>query len=358
MLPGILIGVLLMNASTGVPSLFAVSTMIGNSLEAIVGVYLLQRYVQFHPALDRVRDVLGLTMCAVISPVISASIGVVGLALADMAPWAAFGPLWVGWWVGDAVGILLVTPVFLTWAGQRPMEWARPVVLEWLSFLTLLIVTSQLVFEIMTIVQPSQLPLTYIPFVFLIWAALRLGQPAASTATLLVGGIAAVGTIQGTGPFGSVISHVWMTDLVLLVNFLLVFSLTGMLLSAALTERRRAQQQFQTIFDAMPAMIWYKDRANNILRANRAAYESVGLTAASTQGKSTADLYPDEAAHYFQDDAEVMQTGKPKLGIIEPYQGAKGAKKWIRTDKIPIGMTRAILLVSLYLRSTLPTGLG
>ena len=85
----------------------------------------------------------------------------------------------------------------------------------------------------------------------------------------------------------------------------------------------------------MPAFIWYKDRENRILRANRLAAESMGMSVEQVEGRSTYDLYPDEAAQYHHDDLEVIRSGEPKLGIVEILTTASGEKRWVRTDKIP-----------------------
>ena len=98
---------------------------------------------------------------------------------------------------------------------------------------------------------------------------------------------------------------------------------------------RKQQEEQQIIFHSAPLMIWYKDTENRILRANQTAAESVGLKVEEVEGLSTYELYPEEAAKYHQDDLEVIRSGNPKLGIIEPYQTASGKKRWVRTDKIP-----------------------
>ena len=100
-------------------------------------------------------------------------------------------------------------------------------------------------------------------------------------------------------------------------------------------ELRRQREEQEIILDAMPAMVWYKDRDNRILRANRAAAEASNRTTAELVGASTYDLYPDEAAAYHRDDVEVIESGRPKLGIVEQMQTATGEKRWVRTDKIP-----------------------
>lgn len=97
----------------------------------------------------------------------------------------------------------------------------------------------------------------------------------------------------------------------------------------------RSENQLNVIFNTVPAMIWYKDRKNNILRANQRAAASMGMTVDELEGKSTYELYPEHAKKYHEDDLEVIRSGNPKFGIIEPYETATGEKLWMCTDKIP-----------------------
>ena len=102
-------------------------------------------------------------------------------------------------------------------------------------------------------------------------------------------------------------------------------------------ERRllRSQIEQQALLELIPAMVWYKDTHNRVVRANRRAAESINKTVAEVEGQSTYDLYPEEAEHYYQDDLEVITSGRPKLGIVELYQTASGEKRWVQTDKVP-----------------------
>ena len=45
-----------------------------------------------------------------------ATIGVTSLAAGGLAERAAFGSVWLTWWLGDLAGALLVTPVIVLWA--------------------------------------------------------------------------------------------------------------------------------------------------------------------------------------------------------------------------------------------------
>jgi PAS domain S-box-containing protein len=74
--------------------------------------------------------------------------------------------------------------------------------------------------------------------------------------------------------------------------------------------RESAREELQIILDSVPALIWYKDRNNRILRANRAAAESMGTTPSALEGRSTYELYPEEAAAYHQDDLDVIRSGR------------------------------------------------
>ena len=98
----------------------------------------------------------------------------------------------------------------------------------------------------------------------------------------------------------------------------------------------RLNEDLRTIIDNAPAMIWYKDTHNTIIRVNPAGAESAGMTIEEIEGKSCYDLFPDLAEKYYQDDLEVITSGKPKIGIIEQMRTAQGKVLWVQTDKLPL----------------------
>lgn len=104
--------------------------------------------------------------------------------------------------------------------------------------------------------------------------------------------------------------------------------------NAAEAQLRQQQIEQQVLLDLIPAMVWYKDSHNRILRANRRAAESIDKSVAEIEGRSTYDLYPEEAEKYHRDDMEVIVSGQPKLGIVELYAGSH-EKRWVQTDKVP-----------------------
>jgi PAS domain S-box-containing protein len=97
---------------------------------------------------------------------------------------------------------------------------------------------------------------------------------------------------------------------------------------------QKHREELQTILDASPIMIFYKDRENKFIRVNKALAEATGLTKEAMEGKTVYEIYPNQKKDYWEDDKMVMASGKPKIGIIEPIDARTGAR-WVQTDKIP-----------------------
>ena len=112
---------------------------------------------------------------------------------------------------------------------------------------------------------------------------------------------------------------------------------------ADITERKRAeaelhrqQTELRVLFDLMPAMIWFKDTNNKILRVNQRAAQTAGKTVDEIEGKTTLEIYPMEADKFYADDLEVIRSGSPKLGIVESILDRKKNELWVQTDKVPV----------------------
>lgn len=107
---------------------------------------------------------------------------------------------------------------------------------------------------------------------------------------------------------------------------------------SAEAEAQRRLEELQLIFDASPIMFWYKDRSNRTLRVNQAAAALEGLPVAAIEGRSCYEMYPQEQAEaFYKDDLEVINSGQPKLGIIEQHRSPKGGHDlWMQTGKVPL----------------------
>jgi signal transduction histidine kinase len=237
--PGIALGAFLTNASTEVSLATAGGIAIGNTLEALAGAYLLGRLTAFRGSLDRVSHVLALVILAAgLSTLLSATVGVGSLWLSGAVTADAAPSLWRVWWVGDAMGNLVVAPLLLTWAHPR-LALLRRRWLEAASLVGSLLLVTGLVYSAPEAAGLQYRPLAYLTFPWLIWAALRFGQSGVTLATALVSGVAIWGTLQATGPFHLATAT---ESLVQLQLFLAVEAITGLLLAAVLAEREHAEQ--------------------------------------------------------------------------------------------------------------------
>jgi PAS domain S-box-containing protein len=239
--PGITLGAFLINVRTDEPAATAFGIAVGNTLEAVVGAWLLRRCTGFGGAPERLTDALGLvTFGAGLSTVVSATVGVTSLCLGGVHPWSAFGHLWSVWWLGDATGALVVAPALLAWASWPQRPWPPRRVAEAAALLLLLLSLGLVIFAGWLPRVTTDHPLEYAIFPFVIWAALHFGQFGSSTVTLVASVIAIWGTVHHLGPFSRGTDH---EDLILLQSFMAVVAVTGLLLSAAITERDRADRR-------------------------------------------------------------------------------------------------------------------
>ena len=99
---------------------------------------------------------------------------------------------------------------------------------------------------------------------------------------------------------------------------------------------RRQQTELRVLFDLVPAMIWFKDTENRILRVNRRVADNAGKSVEEIEGKPSAEIYPHEAAKFYADDLKVIRSGVSELGIVEALHGTKDGEVWVQTDKVPV----------------------
>ena len=98
----------------------------------------------------------------------------------------------------------------------------------------------------------------------------------------------------------------------------------------------RQQTEQRVIFDLTPAMICVKDTKNGILRVNQRLAEYAGKSVEEIEGKSYLEIFPHEAAKFYESDLEVIHSGAPILGVVEMVHGPEGQEYWVQTDKVPL----------------------
>jgi serine phosphatase RsbU (regulator of sigma subunit) len=217
-----------------VPVYTAAGIAVGNTLEAVVGAWLLERF-NFRPTLLRLRDLFALVLLgAVISTAVSATIGVASLSVGDSLSDSAL-TTWRLWWLGDMCGDLLVASAIFVLVTHWPYRDLPGSVAE-AVVLTLGLIGIELV------VFTQDVPATYLAFPIAVWAALRFLQPGATVAALIFGIIAVSFTGNETGPF---FRRAQDDGLLLAQSFSAIVGLTGLILAIVTYQRRRAERRAQ-----------------------------------------------------------------------------------------------------------------
>ena len=236
--PAILVAAFLANYTTTGVVLPSTGIAIGNTLEGLGAAVLVNRFARGGRVFDRVRDILRFTvLAALVSTTVSPSIGVVSLALGGLAAWQDAPRIWLTWWLGDAVGDIVIAPALILWIGVKPAaSWTRAQLLEWIA---LLLVTAGVAYALFGGVFPSRhYPLTVLLWPVMIWVAFRFGPREAATLMLIVSAIAISRTLSGEGPFAVSSRN---ESLVLLQVWTGITAATSLVLAAVVAAQRDIQ---------------------------------------------------------------------------------------------------------------------
>ncbi len=271
--PGIFFGAFAVNLTGGIAPLAAAGIAVGNTLEALLDAWLLTSFAGFRVSLERLRDVFALVLGAIVSTPVSATVGVAVLTLSGGAAGIPHGTIWLAWFSGDAIGILLVTPLILTWAAGPPLRLSVRDAVEAGVLASLLIAFTVVLF---------QAPFSYVYAIFpvTIWAALRFGPRGAATASFVVSVLAIWYTVRGVGPFATSTA---VNNLSQLQTFIGLLALTTLILAAVIAERgtaesalQRSRQQHRDIVHYASVGVYQTDPEGEILLANPALARILG----------------------------------------------------------------------------------
>ncbi|MFE7540721.1 MASE1 domain-containing protein [Streptomyces platensis] len=244
--PGIALGTLLVVASLSPLEVSVVGIMAGNTL-APVCAFLMLRRVGFHTGLDRLRDGVALVaLGAFAGMLVSATVGSATLLLSGALPPGGFWRTWAAWWVGDAMGVLVVTPLLLA---CRKLRWPTGVpAYQWAEAAVLLVASVVVAWVAVT----SRLSLLFLVFPLIVWAALRFQLAGAAPCVLLVSVLAITAAIRRTGPFEG---QSLLEAMVNLQALNASAALTALLLSAVVTEqnsiRHKVEQACRELADVV-----------------------------------------------------------------------------------------------------------
>lgn len=297
MTPGVALGATCVALQVGSPLELALAIAAGNTLGPLAAAFALQK-LGFHCELDRRRDMLLYAVAAGGGLALTATWGVLALALTGTLPWSGALRGWVFWWLGDIVGALTAGVPLLTfdWAALR--RGARPSRTLGTLALSVATVACGAVALLAPAGQPGAglSPLVFMPHLLLCWLALRAGVCAASFTALAVTACAAWGTSRGLGPFFTGDAH---QSLTLVWGYVTTLSVIAVLVTALVSEIAASEERWQLALDGSNTGVGDWDmRSGRMFFSRRLkallGYQPEEIT--NTYGEWTSRLHPEDRA--------------------------------------------------------------
>jgi integral membrane sensor domain MASE1 len=230
-LPAIFLGGFMTTFSTNVPVVASIAVGIGNMLEALIGnIIFIQRNGSVR--LDKLKDIFTLIIIAIIAPLVATIIGTYSLYWTGIVGYNELKAAVELWYFGDALGIIVFTPLIITWFSYSVSKKNTMQFIEAIAAFCALIASSTITFRVYTDIK-------YSVIITLVWLAIRFGARSVTLASFIVTTILLYFTFRGEGPFTQYTPHL---NLIFLQLFVAAISLTALILSAITTEQKKYSQ--------------------------------------------------------------------------------------------------------------------
>lgn len=260
--------------SLGAHGVVSTGIAVGSTLQPLLGAFLIRRWIGQDNILASARSVFQFIGVDLLVCLTAATIGVTTLAITGVMPWPKFILAWWTWWVGDSIGILILTPVIITWCRRPAFTWEPRRAAEAALLLSMVLGVALIAFAGWAPWGLGSDSRAYPAIPLLVWATFRFGKHGATAGLLLVSKTAVWGTAHGLGPF---VQPTLNESLLALQIFVGVVAVTILALAGTLAERRRAEQakldairdlehalhEIKTLRGLIPICAWCKKIRND-----------------------------------------------------------------------------------------------
>jgi signal transduction histidine kinase len=225
--PALIVGDLLVNDYSALPTGSAIGQTCGNLLEVLVATMLLRRLIHRGSPLGSAGNLTRTLLAIGAGTALSATIGGISLWLGAVVSASELPNVWRTWWLGDSVGALIVVPLALAWARPLLPRPSRARLVEGALMLATVCALSALAVR-------GGHSWTYVVFPALLWAALRFGPAGATLAITLAVGFTVWETTHYVGAF---VSHSVDHSVLTTQLYIGVGALSALYLAAVVSER-------------------------------------------------------------------------------------------------------------------------
>lgn len=209
-----------------------------NALESLCAAFCVRRWIGSNLTFSCVREVVLFTLLVVfLSNGITAFLGAAVAAVGRGLP---FFYNWLTWFIGDGVGIFVITPMWVIWAkdGRTVLQWEGWERVELFCLILATLLTGCLVFGTVRSDYES-IARSYLVFPLLIWASMRFNTAVVTLMILLHSLLVLFLVRMEYGVFGTTAGSISLNEICLQL-YLLATAIVPLLLSAMNTERTQA----------------------------------------------------------------------------------------------------------------------
>jgi len=342
---GVILGRLLINALSSSSPFWLVGATLASVSEVLLGVWLLTRNDKFSLSFTTVSDYLRLILLGGgVASIIGAIIGVLTLILSGFITTDYINNL-MRWWMGDVLGVVLVTPLILTWWQTKLKKLTNKQRIETFLLTGITLIAAQTIFldwfSDSLIIRPE----AFILFLPIIWVAIKLDIRATTFVLNIVAIQALSGAYLKTGYFANDIATTALYNYWL---YMLVLSAMGMTLATYVNQLNLSKLEFfnnnkhlNALIEAIPDAIFLKSADSRWLITNELAKQLFQLHDIPWQGKTEmelAELHPKfRAAHEkcLVDDTYTWKEGCLTL-FTEHVVTENGQELEFEVRKVPI----------------------
>lgn len=282
--PGITIGALIANVmaywNTGeLPAQTVISVSsciaIGHTLEALLGNFLVKRWIKDTYPFRNARNAFRFLFVTLIMAAVGAGIGSLSMLLFGLTHETQMLQLFLSWWVGGVVGILLFTPFVLALVRGQRITFNLEKGIE-ISVFVLGIAGIYMLLQLDYMAETMGRALPFLILPFLLWLAFRFDLIIAITGVLMAALFSIYLTVNHTGPFVLTESP---HSMLLLQVFIGVISISTIILSATVRERLTVQRELQSFNSNLETMVLDRTKElNEEIRTRRMAEEKLQKT--------------------------------------------------------------------------------
>ncbi len=242
----------------------------GNTLEALLGAYLVNRWSGGRDTFETPAGIVRFVFIGFLPTMLSASIGAGSLALGGFADGQSIGSIWLTWWLGDLAGLLVITPVIVLWATSDRASLRGRELLELLAVFAAAAAIGLIAFSPLLEPTARRAPLGFLTVLPLLWSALRRGQRDTATVALILSCFAIWGALVSGGAFQQTSLN---ESFLLVLMFMIATAVPSLALSADAAARRRTEGELRRIQEELNQRVDLRTAA--LLESNRALQEEV-----------------------------------------------------------------------------------